>query len=135
MSLDEPLEGRISKPLFPKILKLLIAQAIKNLHLFLSIWIFSRKSTYEQCIQSTVRLTIENIGVVFELFISHTFEILLINLEGNHFVEIVGDIVFNIVNVPINLYIQVISSWSDFTFDSGLISHEIEFVQTFGEHV
>jgi hypothetical protein len=33
------------------------------------------------------------------------------------------------------LNIQVIGSWSDLTFDAGLVSHKIEFIQTWGEHV
>ena len=62
-------------------------------------------------------------------------ESLLINFEGFHLSEIFGYIVLNIVYIAINLNIQVIGSWSDLTFDAGLVSHKIEFIQTWGEHV
>jgi hypothetical protein len=77
----------------------------------------------------------KSVREILKLLIFDPFEHFRVNLKRLHFTEVFGDVVFDVVDIPINLHIQVVGPGRDLPFDSRLVSHKVEFVQALGEHV
>lgn len=135
MTLDQPLECCILKPLLSQSFELFIAQIIKNLDLCLEIGIFTIQGAVEETCESTIGFAVLSVDEDLFLLIPKAIENLFISLKGLQLTEILSHVVFDVVNIAINLNIDMIRLWSNLAFDACFISHKVELAQTLSEHV